>query len=130
MSRNHIRPYLMAVAAALALSAAVGYAQNSQHEHQSVPPAQAGTADHQQMMMARMQAEQKKLDELVAQMNTATAAEKVDRIAAVVNEMAAMHKQMSTMMMQGGMMQMMQMQHGTAKPTMPNAAPDDHAEHH
>ena len=40
-------------------------------------------------------------------MNAATGAEKVDRIAVVVTEMLAMHTQMSSMMMQGGMMQMM-----------------------
>ena len=76
-------------------------------------------------MMARMQAEQKKLDDLVAQMNSATGPAKVDRIAAVVTEMAAMHKRMSTMMMQGGMMQM---PHGAATATP--KAPQDHSEHH
>ena len=52
-----------------------------------------------QAMMADMQAAQKKLDDLVAQMNAAPGPEKVDRIAAVVNEMAAMHKTMCTQMM-------------------------------
>jgi hypothetical protein len=66
-------------------------------------------------MMATMQAEQKKLDELVAEMNAAKGPEKVDRIAAVVTEMAAMHKRMSVMM-QGGMMQM---QHGPTPATPP-----------
>jgi hypothetical protein len=115
MKMKHVRPYLMAAATAIALSAAVGYAQSTQHEHATPPTAQSVSADHQ-AMMARMQAEQKKLDELVAQMNAATGPEKVDRIAAVVTEMAAMHKQMSTMMMQGGMMRMMQMQHGQSNP--------------
>src|SRR5262245_38400367 len=100
-----VGPYLLAVGAAVALSAGFGYAQNNQHDHATPPAAQGGAADHQ-AMMAHMQAEQKKLDDLVAQMNAATGAEKVDRIAAVVTEMAAMHKRMSTMMMQGGMMQM------------------------
>jgi len=83
----------------------------TQHDHDSsapaAPSAQATAMDHQKMM-AEMQASQAKLDELVAQMNAATGPEKVDRIAAVVNEMAAMHKRMSTMMngmMEGGMMQ-------------------------
>ena len=58
-------------------------------------------------MMADMQAAQKRLDDLVSQMNAAKGAEKVDRIAAVVTEMVAMHKQMSSMMM-SGRMQMMQ----------------------
>jgi hypothetical protein len=113
MRIKQVRLYLMAAGAALAISVAVGYAQSSQLEHGTAgPPAQTAAADHQ-AMMARMQAEQKKLDELVAQMNAATGSEKVDRIAAVVTEMAAMHKQMNTMMMQGGMMQM---QHGQSHP--------------
>jgi hypothetical protein len=122
MTMRRVGPYLVAMGAAVALSAGFGYAQNNQHEHTTPPAAQGGMPDHQAMMtrmMANMQAEQKKLDELVAQMNTATGPEKVDRIAAVVTEMAAMHKRMSTMMMEGGMMQMMHMQHGE----MPAAAP-------
>lgn len=62
--------------------------------------AQSGRGDMQAMMGA-MQADQKKLDELVAQMNAATGLAKVDRIAAVVNEMASMHKRMMGMMMHG-----------------------------
>jgi hypothetical protein len=118
MTIKQVRLYLIAGGAALAMSAAVGYAQSSQHEHGTAPPAQTASAD-QQAMMARMQAEQKKLDDLVAQMNAAIGPEKVDRIAAVVTEMAAMHKQMSTMMMQGGMMQMMQMHQGAEAPAPP-----------
>jgi hypothetical protein len=83
--------------------------------------------------MANMQAAQKKLDDLVAQMNAATGPDKVDRIAAVVSEMAAIHKDMCTQMMNGEMMSMMmQMQHGTASQAAPGAeSPDaDHAGHH
>jgi len=83
----------------------------TQHDHGAATPSsaaqQAPAMDHQKMM-ADMKAEQAKLDELVAQMNAATGSDKVDRIAAVVNEMAAMHTRMSTMMtnmMQGGTMQ-------------------------
>lgn len=124
---KHLTPYLLTVGLAVALSAGLTYAQNNQNEH-ATPPAQGAAADRR-ATMANMQAEQKKLDELVAQMNAATGPEKVDRIAAVVTEMAAMHKRMSTMMMQGGMMQM-HMQRGPMPATPPKAAPDDHAEHH
>jgi hypothetical protein len=127
MSMKHLTPYLLTVGLAVALSAGLTYAQNNQNEH-ATPPAQGAAADRR-ATMANMQAEQKKLDELVAQMNAATGPEKVDRIAAVVTEMAAMHKRMSTMMMQGGMMQM-HMQRGPMPATPPKAAPDDHAEHH
>jgi hypothetical protein len=54
-------------------------------------------------------------------------------MAAVITEMAAMHKDMCTQMMNGGMMSMMlQMQHGAASPAAPDAeSPDaDHAGHH
>ena len=77
---------------------------------QGTPPAQGrGMMAQQQQMMAQMQAGQKKLDELVASMNSAKGPDKVDRIAAVVTEMVAQHTQMSGQMMsmQSGMMQMM-----------------------
>jgi hypothetical protein len=121
MTMRSVGPYLVAMGTAVALSAGFGYAQNNEHEHATPPTAQRGAANHQ-AMMANMQAEQKKLDELVAQMNAATGPEKVDRIAAVVTEMAAMHKRMSMMMMQGDMMQIMHMEHGStpgAPPTPP-----------
>jgi len=124
MTMKLVSPYLIAVGTAVALSAGFGYAQNTQHEHATPPAAQGAAAEHQ-AMMANMQAEQKKLDDLVAQMNAAQGPEKVDRIAAAVTEMAAMHKRMSGMMMQGGMMQMhMQGGHMPAAPS--NAAPSDH----
>lgn len=118
MTMRSVGPYLVAMGTAVALSAGFGYAQNNEHEHATPPTAQGGAANHQ-AMMANMQAEQKKLDELVAQMNAATGPEKVDRIAAVVTEMAAMHKRMSMMMMQGGMMQMMHGQTPAAPPNPP-----------
>ena len=105
MKMTRIRPNLLAVGVAVALSAGLGYAQNNQHEH-ATPPTVRGPSADRQAMMATMQAEQKTLDDLVAQMNAAKGPEKVDRIAAVVTEMAAMHKRMSMLMMQGGMMQM------------------------
>ena len=118
MTMRSVGPYLVAIGTAIALSAGFGYAQNNEHQHTTPPTAQGGAANHQ-AMMANMQTEQKKLDELVAQMNAATGPEKVDRIAAVVTEMATMHKRMSMMMMQGGMMQMMHGQPPAAQPNPP-----------
>lgn len=105
-----VRTFTIAMmSAATLLGGAAVLAQTSGHEHVAQPSAtataQQPAMDHQKMM-ADMQAQQRRLDELVAQMNAATGPEKVDRIAAVVNEMAAMHKRMSEMMMQGGVMQM------------------------
>jgi hypothetical protein len=119
MTMRSVGPYLFAAATAVMLSAGFGYAQINPHESATPATAQGPSAEHQ-AMMARMQAEQKKLDDLVAQMNSATGPAKVDRIAAVVTEMAAMHKRMSTMMMQ--------MPHGAATATP--KAPQDHSEHH
>ena len=108
-----LKGYVIAAATAVALTAVAGYAQNTaQHEHATPPVAQAPAMDHQ-AMMANMQAEQKKLDELVAQMNAATGPDKIDRIVAVVNELAAKEKRMNSMMMMmhGGATQMPHDQH-------------------
>jgi len=87
-------------------------------------------AQHQRMM-SEMQAGQKKLDDLVASMNAAKDAEKADRIAAVVTEMVAMHKQMMAHMMAMPMMStpggMMQRGAGPAPGTGTAA---DHEQHH
>lgn len=114
---KRIKTQLVAIGAVAALTAALGYAQTTQHEH-GTPPSQ-GTAgaqpqmDHQ-AMMANMQVEQKRLDDLVAQMNAAKGQDKVDKIAAVVNELAARDKRMNSMMM---------MMHG-------NAGQMPHDQHH
>ena len=112
MTTTRFTTYLACTGTALLMSGAISHAQNNAHDHPSVPPQEAATQQgpataSQHAMMADMQAAQKRLDDLVSQMNAATGAEKVDRIAAVVTEMVAMHKRMSSMMMQGGMMQMM-----------------------
>ena len=97
-----IKTRLLAIGAVAALTAAIGYAQTTQHEHGTQPsqgsPAAQPQMDHQ-AMMANMQAEQKKLDELVTQMNAATGQDRIDKIAAVVNELVARDKRMNSMMM-------------------------------
>ena len=100
---------VLAAAIAVGLSAAGSYAQNAtQHEHTAAPAAAQAPAMGHQAMMAAMQADQKKLDELVAQMNAATGEDKIDKIAAVVTELAAREKKMNSMMMMmhGGAQQM------------------------
>jgi hypothetical protein len=98
------------------------------------PAAPEGQQDSAQMMaqrqrmMAEMQATQTKLDELVAQMNSATGGAKVDRMAAVLTELVAQQKRMGSMM-QGGMMPMMMMPNAAAPPAS-GAKPEDHGEHH
>ena len=62
----------------------------------------------QQKMMMSMQASDRKLDELVAKLNAAKGNDRIDALAAVVNELVAERKQMTGMMaMHGGMMNMM-----------------------
>jgi hypothetical protein len=96
-----MKTWILTLTTALIVSSAIGHTQ-----HQ---PATSGThammANHQQMMAA-MQAADKKLNDLVAQMNAARGNDRLDRVIAVVNELAAAHKQMSGMMsMHHGMMQ-------------------------
>lgn len=129
---KRISPHLTAVGIVVALSTGFGYAQGNQHDHATSPTAQ-NVSPERQAMMTNMRAEQKKLDELVAQMNAAKQSEKLDRMAAVVTEMAAMHKRMSSMMMEdGGMMQMMQMMHMEhgSMPAAPQTSPHNCAESH
>lgn len=62
----------------------------------------------QRKMMMLMQASDKKLDDLVAQLNSAKGNDRIDKLVAVVNELAAERKQMTNMMsMHGGMMRTM-----------------------
>jgi len=54
---------------------------------------------HHKEMMARMEAMDARLDELVKKMNAATRSRKADAVAAVVNELVAQRKQMREHMM-------------------------------
>lgn len=109
---------LVSLTMAALLVAGLLYAQNTPATQGRGQAAGRGMMAHQQMM-AEMQAEQKKLDELVAAMNAATGADKVNRMAAVVTEMVAEHGRMSEhmMSMQSGMMQ--QMMQGGQTPQHP-----------
>jgi hypothetical protein len=77
----------------------------SSQETAPKPDMRAMMADQHKMMMS-MQASDKKLDDLIAQLNAAKGADRIDKLVAVVNELAAERKQMTGMMsMHGGMMQ-------------------------
>jgi hypothetical protein len=93
---------------------------------------QPGASATHQNMMAEMQATQRKLDELIAQMNAADGPAKVDRIAVVVTELVAIQKRMSTMMMNGGCASMMQEHSGAMKAPSsqsPDSGAHDHGQH-
>ena len=100
---------------------------------------------HHKEMMAKMEAMDARLDDLVKKMNAATGSRKTDAVAAVVNELVAQRKQMREhmMAMQPEMMQHMMahmrtgmmkgMEESMAKcPMMKSMAPgkDGHSEHH
>ena len=99
---------------------------------------------HHKEMMAKMEAMDARLDDLVKKMNAATGSRKTDAVAAVVNELDAQRKQMREhmMAMQPEMMKhmMAHMQTGMMKgmedsmakcPMMKSMAPakDGHSEH-
>jgi hypothetical protein len=100
---------------------------------------------HHKEMMAKMEAMDARLDELVKKMNAAKGSKKADAVAAVVNELVAQRKQMREhmMAMQPEMMKHMMehMRMGMMKgmedsmskcPMMKSMAPakDGHSEHH
>ena len=94
----------IAVIGALIVWAGVARSQEATAPKQDMHAMMAG----QQHMMMSMQASDKKLDELVAQLNAAKGNERVDKLVAVVNALVAERKDMHGMMsMHGGMMNMM-----------------------
>jgi hypothetical protein len=121
--------------AALAITLFMGgLAQQAVAKGQASPPAASGQAApaaatgqmgdmmaRHQAMMTEMHAANQKLDDLVAKMNAAGGNDRIDAMAAVINELVAQHKNMGAgMMSMGGMMstgKMMSMPGGmTTKP--------------
>jgi hypothetical protein len=130
MTIRYMTVVALLLGAGLAATAPASYAQSTATARgQAQGDASARLQMNRQAMMADMQAAQKRLDDLVAQMNAATGPDKIDRIAAVVTELAAMHKRMG-MMMQGGMMRMPQGGRGGATQPSTPAGGADHLEHH
>ena len=102
----------------LVVAGAAGRAQNP-----PAAPNQPATMAGQQRMMASMQAADKKLDDLVAQLNAARGDDRLDKVIAVVKELVAERKTMREMMAgRGGMMM-------HAEPAAPGAG-NDHSTHH
>jgi hypothetical protein len=98
-----MRNFILTGIALVAVAAGVARSQESV----SKPDMHAMMADQHKMMMS-MQASNKKLDDLIAQLNSAKGNDRVDKLVAVVNELAAERKQtMNMMSMHGGMMQQM-----------------------
>jgi len=134
MTRNLRKPLMCAAVLALVvLTARSGQAQAGHNDMAAMKQGMGAhmTADHQKMM-ADMKASQKRLDDLVAAMNQATGDDKVDKLAAVVTELVAQHREMCGRMMSGNMMPMSMMQH-TPEATAPEPTgkpEDDHATHH
>jgi hypothetical protein len=107
-----------------ALSIAGGVAGQSPHK-------MTGTSmmAGQSKMMGEMKESDKKLDELVRQLNDAHDNDRIDRLVAVVNELVAERRQMREMMaMHGDMMRHMSSMSST--PPDASTPKDDHSAHH
>jgi len=116
-----MKTLILTITSALIVSGIVGRAQSQV----PTPDPHAMMANHQQMMAARQDAD-KKLDDLVAEMNAARGTDRLDKVIAAVNELAAAHKHMGEMMsMHHGMMQ------GAANAPATGSKPaEDHSSHH
>jgi hypothetical protein len=127
MTRNLRKPLMFAAVLALVvLTARPGQAQAANNDMAAMKQGMGA------QMMADMKASQMKLDELVAAMNQATGDDKVDKLAAVVTELVAQHREMCGRMMSGNMMPMSMMRHTleAATPAPTGKPEDDHATHH
>ena len=127
MTRNLRKPLMFAAVLALVvLTARPGQAQAANNDMAAMKQGMGA------QMMADMKASQMKLDELVAAMNQATGDDKVDKLAAVVTDLVAQHREMCGRMMSGNMMPMSMMRHTpeAATPAPAGKPQDDHATHH
>jgi hypothetical protein len=100
----------------LVVASAAGRAQNP-----PAAPSQSATMASQQQMMASMQTSDKKLDDLVAQLNAARGDDRLNKVIAVVKGLVAERKAMRHMMAGSGMMMNREPAAGTGY---------DHATHH
>ena len=112
---------ILTLMAALMVSGAVGRTQSQP----AAPQGHAMMANNQQMMAAK-QAADKKLNDLVVQMNAAHGNDRLDKVIAVVNELVAAHNKMG---------EMMSMHHATTPDASNVPAGDakpagDHSSHH
>lgn len=104
----------------------------------ATPERQSRMANGNQMSMMMMDSLNHRLDSLVARMNQASGNQKVQAMAAVINELVAQRKamqdRMHQMMERGGMPAMMSDSTSTRRspPVSPDTATDttDHAAHH
>jgi hypothetical protein len=113
--------WILTITSALIISGIVGRAQS---QAQASGP-HAMMANPQQMMAARQEAD-KKLNDLVAEMNAARGTDRLDKVIAVVNELAAAHKRMGEMMSEHHVMMQ-----GAANPPAAGSKPaEDHSSHH
>lgn len=121
--------------AALVLSASTVAAQQPAP---ATPGRQSGMAGGNQMSMMMMDSLNHRLDSLVSRMNRTNGNQKVQAMAAVINELVAqrkaMQERMHQMMERGGMMGMMKdsTSAGGRPAVNPNTAADttNHAAHH
>jgi hypothetical protein len=121
--------------AALALTVSTAAAQQP---GAATPDRRSGMAGGNQMSMMMMDSLNHRLDSLVDRMNRTSGNQKVQAMAAVINELVAQRKamqdRMHQMMERGGMMGMMSDSTSTGRkpPLSPDTATDttNHAAHH
>jgi hypothetical protein len=127
-------PLMSAVGLALVvLSTSPGQAQAVVNDQAASKAGMGMTMMADRQKMADMEASQKRLDDLVAAMNLAVGDEKVDRLAAVVTELVAQHRQMCQQMMPGNKTKQVPMFQPAAPATPPPATgkpEDDHTAQH
>jgi len=122
--------FQVAIAFATALVAGGAFAQEIESKAGMPPGNMQMMAMHNQMM-AEMKAMDASLDRKVAAMNAAKGRDKVDSMAAVINEMVSQHKQMMAKMMgmhEPVMKDMKDMK--DMKGMKDDKSPDSHKEHH
>ena len=138
---------LIVVVGAIALLSTALYAETQKgHSESNAPKAKSCMCCDQnkmamhQKMQANMAASEAKLGKLVATMNNAKASQKVNAMAAVINELVAQHKAIHSKMAGGmkkpmpsmakGQCMMKGKMEGTPPTPKPENKPDAHAGHH
>ena len=117
------------IALAAALMANGAFAQKNESKAGMPQGNMQMMAMHNQMM-AEMKAMDANLDLKVAAMNAAKGRDKVDAMAAVINEMVSQHKQMMAKMMGMHEPMMKDMKGMKGMKGMDDKSPDAHKEHH
>lgn len=95
---RHVRMILIAAVLTIPSAAVFGQTEAPKPMQQPMNPACQAMMQQMQTMQQQMKTMDDRLDKLVAGMNAASGPERVDAMAAVINELVNQRKQMETMM--------------------------------